>query len=205
MDFEIEDSGDFDYSNDNNYSVGKKSMTKPKASMFGGSLENSAEEDLYNYEFEPSSKSKSTNKYSNDSGKSSYGNTSKPAASTKAQTDLRVSVSSNNSAMEKAQSLLSRYSQQGSLTQPKTNFKKGKARATFDEEDFSISMDDDDDENEESELNQMSSLDESDLSGKYKKPAAKAAAGKYSSTAKSSSAAVPAKSVPQVYISLQWP
>jgi len=161
MDFEIEDSGEYDYSHDYAATQPKKA----KASMFGGNLENSGEEDIYNYEFDDTSNKKKSKPASKYQEKSKYDY----ASETKPKSDLRVSISSNNSAMEKAQSLLNRYSQQGSLAQPKSNFKKGKMKPTFDEDDISISMDDEDDESKK--FNTMS-YDDEDFSVSPEKPKA---------------------------------
>ena len=130
MDFEIEgdDDYDFEWSSTNNNNNAQKKKT---SSFFGGEQTNE-EEDGYNFSYE--NNSKPMKKYE------PFSPVGQSHVVSKWEEQPKQVLASSQDAMERAQSMLKKYSNK-SLSVPASNFKNQKIRK-FNEDDMSMSSSD---------------------------------------------------------------
>lgn len=147
MDFEIEDSGSFEgYSPRSSYGSSRPN-SGPRF------IDTQEDEDVYDYDFNQNEKQNYRI--------APFSPASKVPANNQPKTNPQPNALrfSNESALERAKSMLDRYSQK-SIPEPISNFKKSKASRSFDDaDDISISMEDD--EEDESDDFHESNISES--------------------------------------------
>lgn len=142
MDFEIEEDDDpYQFDWDDNDAPKSQNKSKPKSSFFSAGND----EDEYNYDYNFSKANNSKKKsvvYDEPIPAFSPVASNRGSANSSMPNSTQSRDNPNLTAMEKAKSMLNKYSNK-SFDQPKSNFKNRKPDTLFDEDEISISDDDD--------------------------------------------------------------